>query len=387
MDICKWYNNANSPVLFMIDDLANVWVDLNGNGLIDLGEDWGYAKRKSNSSFKYLEDEILDGFKQVKTTFFLPTGIRVGMLENPTISSVSKMINCDIETIEFLKGVNDDIRYEIAYHGTTHGKVGGSTEDFIQEWQTYTSLEEAIKTIETGKKIFKEVFGYYPSGGKYCGYATNEFSNDSIDKSGFLWWCREWNRGKKHKTANDFRFEFDIKEFGKNSIIDIPSTLALNITSSEKSIKSIVKNAIKKMTFNQRIKQIEFLLANKLVISIQEHMSPARDDGRVQNPNIFDDAEYLKRIFKYLINKNVWFCTCTELAEYYILRKNSTINFINDNKFSIKYNSDKKIKWNKLSIVADNEINHIRMPDRKVVNKVNGCFDIEVMDGIYEVLI
>ena len=30
--IAKWYKNANSPVLFMIDDFANVWIDLNNDG-------------------------------------------------------------------------------------------------------------------------------------------------------------------------------------------------------------------------------------------------------------------------------------------------------------------------------------------------------------------
>ena len=44
IEVCKWYQNADSPVLFMIDDLANLWVDINGDGKVDLGEDWGYAK-------------------------------------------------------------------------------------------------------------------------------------------------------------------------------------------------------------------------------------------------------------------------------------------------------------------------------------------------------
>lgn len=33
--------DAQSPVMFMIDDFANVWVDKNENNKLDKGEDWG----------------------------------------------------------------------------------------------------------------------------------------------------------------------------------------------------------------------------------------------------------------------------------------------------------------------------------------------------------
>ena len=68
----KWFNNADSPVIFMIDDLANVWIDINRNGKVDLGEDWGYAADGKNSSFNFLNEVILRDFPNVKTTFFVP---------------------------------------------------------------------------------------------------------------------------------------------------------------------------------------------------------------------------------------------------------------------------------------------------------------------------
>ena len=124
ISICKWYNNAVSPVLLFIDDLANVWVDVNGNGEIDMEEDWGYGKNGENSSFRFLNEAILKDFPYVKTTFFVPVGIRCGMIEAPEIKSISKFINCDEETKAFFKAVNDNEKFEIAYHGTTHGKPG-----------------------------------------------------------------------------------------------------------------------------------------------------------------------------------------------------------------------------------------------------------------------
>ena len=93
-------------------------------------------------------------------------------------------------------------KFEIAYHGTTHGKAGESAQRFQQEWELFHSVPEAEETINYGKEIYKEVFGDYPRGGKYCGYVSNQYSDESIDRTGFLWWCRYWNRGLvSNKTA------------------------------------------------------------------------------------------------------------------------------------------------------------------------------------------
>jgi len=159
ISICKWYNNALAPVLLLIDDFANVWVDTNGNGIVDLEEDWGYAKNGENSSFRFLNEVILKDFHDVKTTFFVPIGIRVGMIQEPKIKSISKMINCDEETKAFFKSVNEHEKFEIAYHGTTHGRVGKTRNDFRQEWKLFKSVNEAVETINRGKEIYKDVFG------------------------------------------------------------------------------------------------------------------------------------------------------------------------------------------------------------------------------------
>ena len=49
----KWKNNADSPVLFFIDDLANKWVDINSDGKIQPEEDWGYAGFDENGAFNF----------------------------------------------------------------------------------------------------------------------------------------------------------------------------------------------------------------------------------------------------------------------------------------------------------------------------------------------
>jgi len=375
-----------------------VWVDINGNGEIDLEEDWGYAKNGRNSSFKFLNEVILKDFPNVKTTFFVPVGSRSGMIENAKIKSISKMINCDEGTKAFFRSVNNDERFEIAYHGTTHGEVGKTSNDFKQEWELFKSVDEAVKTINTGKEIYKDVFGDYPKGGKYCGYATNEFSDESIEKTDFLWWSRYYNKGlfvdeNCEIGGSDFNpiTNLDIKIFGNNKVVDIPSTLNgglfTNIFSvNKKSLKGTAKIILRNYLLKKKLNEINFLLENNLVISIQEHISPARDDLRRQTPNIFDDRESLKYIFNYLKNRHVWYSTGTELAEYYILRNSIKLMEVKDSGFYIEYIGKRKLENMILSIKLDNKNVIIIEPDGRKINGYNGVFNINISNGMYRIL-
>ena len=405
IEICKWYNNANSPVLFMIDDFANVWIDTYCDGEVNIGDDWGYAKDSKNSSFNFLNEVILKDYPDLKVTFFTPVGIRVGMIENSPIKSTSKMINCDTETKEFFRSVNDSPRYEIVYHGTTHGKAYNCADDFKQEWELFNSLAEAVETINKGKEVYKDVFGVYPIGGKYCGYTINEFSDKSIDSTNFLWWCRFWNRGLVENenciiggTDLNPLTNLDIKVFGENNVIDIPSTLYGGLFTgifypNIKTVKGIAKVALRKYLITKKIKEIRYLLKNKLVISIQEHISPSTNKPSEmsrfarQSPNIFDDEKSLKYIFSYIKDKNVWYCTGTELAEYYYMRENTEMVWEGIDMFKINFVSEKDILNKKISITFDeNNIKEIILPSGINIEGHNNIFNIIVMNGSYKVI-
>lgn len=391
--ICKWKYNAMSPVMFMIDDLCNSWVDSNRNGKIDLGEDFGAGMRTKNSSFLFLEEKLLKDFPWVKVNFYVPVGKRIGMLANAPIRMYSAPINANAEIKKFFKSIHDNQKYELSYHGITHGKVFDKAKDQKQEWECFNNLEQAIATIDRGKNIFKDVTGEFPKGGKYCGYIGDTYGDQSIDKTNFFWWHRFWNRG-----IEDLNYEtkfvgneknplkaYDIQEFGENKIIDIPSTVngAAFSLKSDSKIKSLIKKILSFYFIKREKSKIDFLLENKLVISIQEHICPARDDGKIQKPNIFDDLGSLQQIFSYLKSKNVWYCTGTELAEYYYLRKYLGIVY-KDDKFEFDMKKIKKDIINKIiSLEVENNVLEILAPDCKVYKKDNGIITVPVMEGNY----
>ncbi|HEX3047608.1 MAG TPA: hypothetical protein VHY08_22845 [Bacillota bacterium] len=332
LEICKWKYGANSPVLLMIDDLANVWIDTNGNGQVDPGEDWGYAKNRPNSAYSFLTGALLAFYPEVKTTFFTPVGERSGLLECSPLTRIAAPINADADSIAFFQSLQHQPRFEVAYHGTTHGKAGKDARQFTQEWELFQTLGQALTTVNAGKEIYRSVFGQDPAGGKYCGYVSNSLSDASIDGSGFTWWCRYWNRGVLDSPVSRIAGSdlnpltaFDIKFFGVNQVIDIPSTLSgalfMDLLVPRLNTgKGLVKWALTPYLMHQRYREIDFLLRHQLVISIQEHIAPSRDDGQRQQPNIYDDLPSLKRIFDYLQTQNVWYCTGSELAAYVRIR-------------------------------------------------------------------
>lgn len=397
VEICKWYRDAVAPVVFMVDDFCNVWVDTNGSGSIEPGEDWGYARRGEGSSLVFLEEEILKDFPEVKVTFFLPVGIRSGVIANPTISSVSKMINCDSETKAFFRSVGDDPRYEVAYHGTTHGTPGPEAKGFIQEWDCFESLDQALATIRVGKEIFKEVFGAYPRGGKYCGYVSNRFSDESIDKSGFAWWCRYSNVGlyeyeKCTIGGQDYNplTNFDVKYFGSSDVVDVPTTLIGGLLTSifhpGDNWKGIVKRILRPLLLKMKLRKLDFLLENKLVICIQEHIAPSRVDGRKQMPNIFDDVESLRLILQYLKKGRVWYCTCSELARYVLVRDTVNIDICSENSFSIRSDCLQSEGMTLTLRINKDKLNKILQPDGKEVMILDHLVDIKAMNGLYVVV-
>lgn len=373
---CKWHNNADSPVVFMVDDLTNAWFDKNENGRLDVGEDWGYGKYHKNSILSFLEEQLLKRFPDVKVTFFTVVGKMSTFSQNSQFTH-SERIDEDRDTITFFNKLYNDKRFEIAYHGLNHGRPGDDNNKFIQEWLCFPSLQAGIDQIKQGMKIYKKVLGKNPAGGKYGGYSSNDFSDDSIDECNFKYWCRNWYPEQSFDIQN--RNCFELSYFGKNKIVDIPSNIH---------------------GFWWTKKQITALIKNRQVIAIQEHIAPYRVDGKVQCPNIVDDINRLRKLFRLLLKQNIWYATCSELADYFIAFNDSLIYDVKKNSFRMKYWGRTVSPFLSLLIdarsICDAEKPYVRiiLPDNSILDSKNSqvstqpflfLISIPLMDGFYKV--
>ncbi len=309
----KWFNNADSPVMLMIDDLANAWHSKSGSSTWCFGGDWGGGLFRKDSVMSFLNNNLLGHYPEVKVTFFAVAG-KTSKYTYSGPFSFSEPLNFNNDSKMFFRELNENDRFEIAYHGYNHGSPGKNTEDFVQEWRGFKSIDDAIKQIEMGKEIFRDVFGGYPTGGKYGGWDYNEFADETVDSTGFSWWCRDWMPRDTKGTICDSYYEPQF--FGKNFVVAIPSTVH---------------------GFYWNKKQINKLLENKQIISIEEHIAPVRPDSLVQAPNIIDDIDELRNLFTYLKSKNIWYATGTEVANYFVSYAQSIIYDIKLNSFKVRY--------------------------------------------------
>ena len=234
IDKAKWFNNADSPVMLMIDDLTNAWHSRNGNSSWDYGGDWGGGLLGEKSVFSFLFENLLNDFPEVKVTLFVVAG-KISHYTHGYPFTFAEALNFSEESKAFFRKVNDDDRFEIAYHGYNHGTPGKRTEDFIQEWKGVHSVEEACRQTEKGMEIFKEVFDKYPSGGKYGGWEYNQCSDESVDRTGFLWWCRDWMPSLQERPGDARRSLWQRCMFPTTKPPSARSRTAITVSGSSKA--------------------------------------------------------------------------------------------------------------------------------------------------------
>lgn len=308
-----WLNDARSPVMLMVDDLTNAWHNRHGADRWEPGGDWGGGLGEPGSALVFLEDGLLRDFPEVKVTFFTVAGPLSAYTHHQPFSQAAPL-DARHESREFFRSLAADSRFELAYHGFDHGTPGVRTEDFVQEWQGFSSREAAVAQTKRGLEIFSRITGAAPRGGKYGGWDYNGFADDVVDDCGFVWWCRDWMPRDVTGRIPDGYYEPQF--FGRNLVVALPSTVHGHL-------------------WDRR--QIDLLLARRQMITVEEHIAPLRPDGVIQTPNIVDDLEDLRRLFRYLRGKNVWHATGSEIAAYVVARERSLLYDITQEGFSLRY--------------------------------------------------
>jgi len=309
----RWYGNAASPVVLMIDDLANAWHSREGKDTWDRGGDWGGGHDGEGSVARFIKDNLLDVFPELHVTFFTVAG-RISHYTEGHPFTFAEPMNFDEESRNFFRALNDNDRIELAYHGYDHGTPGRTLDDFVQEWMRFSSVKEACEQTEKGLKIFEDVLGARPLGGKYGGWSYNDLADESIDRSGFSWWCRDWMPRDTSGVVMDGYYE--PRFFGENLVVALPTTVH---------------------GFHWQKAQLDRLIERGQIISIEEHIAPVRPDGLVQSPNVYDDISELQGIYRYLRGKDVWHATCSEVAEYFTAYSRSLVYDMKKDGFRIEY--------------------------------------------------
>jgi hypothetical protein len=309
----RWQYDAQSPVMLGIDDLTNAWHSVRGGATWDPGGDWGAGGWQPGSALRLLEERLLRDFPEARVTFFTVAG-PISPYTHSGPFGYAASLDASETSVQFFRSLAADPRFELGYHGWNHGRPGDRSDEFTQEWQGFASVEDAVVQTRRGLELFERVIGRRPSGGKYGGYAYNRHSEQALAECGFVWWCRDWTPRDTTGRVDDAYYEPAF--FGSDLLVALPST-------------------VHGFLWDQR--QVDRLLAMRQVISIAEHISPVRPDGRVQTPNMVDDMTELRRLYRYLRDKNVWHATGSEIASYVIARERTIIYDVSAESFSLRY--------------------------------------------------
>jgi hypothetical protein len=309
----QWLGDALSPVVLMIDDLTNAWHNRAGGSTWEHGGDWGGGLDHPRGAVAFLENNLLHDYPEARTTFFVVAG-RISAYTHRQPFSYAAPLDDSERSAHFFGSLSCDPRYELAYHGFNHGTPGVRTDAFLQEWRGFASQEAAVSQTQAGLDFFRRATGTVPRGGKYGGWDYNEFADHAVSDCGFAWWCRDWMPRDVTDSIDDAYYEPQF--FGANQVLALPSTVHGHFWDS---------------------RQIDVLLARQQIISIEEHVAPVRPDGLVQTPNIVDDIDELRRLYRYLRAKNVWHANCSEIASYVAGREQTLVHDVTLRGFSLNY--------------------------------------------------
>ncbi len=350
--IARWFNGFQAPVVLMIDDLSDAYVDVYPESHKN---DWGYMCDLEGSSYSYLKSGLLDLFPHIKMTFFVPYLRHNVINENSKYSFAKYDLGERDEYKDFLS-LLDGQGHEIAHHGSDHGEYIDDTmpttiNNWTHEWALFKDVETGVQTTLRGVEKFKEVCDIDVSGGKYCGYISIENSQEIIDRCDLLYWCERPNL--------DFD-DYSEASFGSNEVISFPTTVAGNAFVRLSYLTGNPRKD-KKKQFLKYLQPLYDVLSylriykhykNSHIISIQEHYSPSTTSGLVQSANIVSDIKSLNKTFSFLQHLSIWYATCDEIATYIYVREHSKLTLVGD-ELHIDFDCGRTLKDPVITIAND----------------------------------
>ncbi|MFA0015786.1 hypothetical protein AB4391_20905 [Vibrio lentus] len=332
LKLSSWLDSCQAPSVLMIDDLSDAYVDKYRE---PYKNDWGYLTDQTGGCFDYISKNLLSKYPHIKISFFVP------YLRHNVIKDSSNVIKYDIaDREEFISFLNQLVQlgHEVCCHGSNHGMyIDGK---WFQEWDLFESQDEANTMVKKAKEYFYNNFDFRISGGKYCGYKYNEYSDVSIAFGDFKYWCKDARLDLKS----------DIKE-NDNGFLEFPTNIAGNVFVKYLYKKEVIwKDILSKILFplqyfknRKSTRELRCAITLGKIISIQEHYSPSTTRGLVQSCNVISDIESLQRIYSILSDYDIWYATCEEVTDYYSLRESSSIVVSHDN-INVRVGSQSVVK-------------------------------------------
>ncbi len=331
---CKYYNNHQTAVSLMIDDLSPIYISYD-NGKIKPWYDWGYERFKKDSLLDYFYKNFLNKFPEVKGTIYLPLKSEDGLPKTSNSGMYIKSNSFTNKDSDFFDNLS--LFFDFAFHGLQHASYRNNdvTDKYIYETENLKLIN--YESIKNELENFSRISNNVMSGGKFTGYHYfNEESFELIKKLGFKWWALRLSVNKKKNNSHSY-----IK-IRSDKILDLPTNLNGN------SFKRYLENSSNLKSYYYSLKKfyrkiqienyLDYLYSNQYVITIQEHFQNQAFNGKIQTPNVFDDILSLEYIYSIIRGCDVWHVNNSELSHYIESYDFTNIKNINENTIKIEYN-------------------------------------------------
>lgn len=333
LEKCKYFNDHRAAAVLMIDDLSLTATTIDGR--LNPSCDWGFGLGAKGSLYDYLSQTLLGRYPEIQGTFFYPLLAHAAQNRSAGYKLLFREPDKDFQT--FLS--ESSMHFELAFHGTNHGKFLDSENPSFSNWVHEFELLDLkdVGHLRAELRKSEALLGVKLLGGKYPGYRSGKFGPEILNALGFKWWASSFEMLNKRHIENSHGYLP-----GPANITNLPTNLSgncfnrtLDLGGRKPSIFNRARESLRQMKIEAHL---QYLYENGFIISIQEHFQNMRTDGLRQMPNIFDDLESLERIYSMLRSGDIWHANCSLIAQYLSSRDRATLRSEVSGKYTLNSN-------------------------------------------------